>query len=246
MANNNPQRIELIHNDQNTRRMRMKAFFSQLFKGSKNSNSDYQAMTKSQLDDLSTDYDLRSFSEKDRYQAVFGKFNSIDIENAKDIKSLDHVNQLGQALTSDSKWDRKRKNGFFKKISEPLNELNQLDKDSEEYDQKRAQLIDNIESYLKSHNPYSTVGKARCEFAERLKFLLEDEASRKFDDGIYAEEDKEDEENKDLDMSDESFDEELSSDTKVKISFESLHEDAKQIRRSKTITQSAEKFAFEL
>lgn len=246
MATNNNLEIELIHNDQNTFRMRIKAFFSQLFKKSKDSNSDYMNMTKSQLDDLSTDYDLRSFSEKGRYQAVFGKFNSIDIKNAKDIESLEHVNQLGKALTSDSKGDRKKKNGFFKKISEPLNELNQLDKDSKEYDEKRTQLINNIESYLQSHNPRTTIGKARCEFAERLRFILEDEASRKFDDGIYGEEDKEDEENKDLEIDDESFDEELNTSVKEKVSLDNLLEDSKQIRKSKTISQSSEKSDFEL
>lgn len=173
----NKERYSYIYkNESNKFWFKLKANLGQLFRREKNKNSEMRAAVRGELEFLKSDYNLYTMSKKNFCQKVFGDFNTIRLIHGKDISSLNDISKLGDALTSESASDRKKKNGFYKLISEPLKQLKAMDVDSEEYKDKRAEIIGNIEKYLRKHNPSSKVGKARCEFAERLKFLLNEEA----------------------------------------------------------------------
>lgn len=173
----NTERYSYIYNNESNKFwFKLKANLGQLFKREKNKNSEMRAAVRGELEFLKSDYNLYNMDKEDFCQKVFGDFNTIRLVHGKDISSLSDISKLGDALTSESNSDRKKKNGFYKLISDPLKQLKAMDVDSEEYKDKRAEIVGNIEKYLKKHNPSSKVGKARCEFAERLKFLLNEEA----------------------------------------------------------------------
>lgn len=188
MGKKNNTRVSYIYNNESDRFwFKIKAKFGQFFKKEKNKNSDIRSSVRGQLEDLKSDYNLYYMKKDELCQRVFGEFNTIRLRHGKDISSLADISKLGDALTSESASDRKKKNGFFKLVSEPLMQLKDMDSNSEEYRQKRAEIVANIDKYLKKHNPSTKMGKARCEFAERLRFLLNEEAQIEVDEEFGVE-----------------------------------------------------------
>lgn len=232
--------IRLIYNRNvhNTIGLRIKAFFNQIFRGKKDSNSEIKLMVKAELEDLNTDYEFKELSESKKYNMAFANFRSIELENGKDISSLADITKLGNALTSDSEKDRRKENGFYRLISEPLHQLNQMEKDSEEYTNKRDELLGNIKTYLDSHNPYSKVGKARCEFAVRLDFLLNEE--KELEEELEEELDESEERDEELEsnISDEREDEIVNVNRRERISFNALVE-SRNVGLSNRVRRSA-------
>lgn len=167
---------DLIHNDPNPGlRFSIKAFFAQLFKGNKSDAINSRLAVKGDLDNVQTDYNLQNMSTNQRCEKSFENFYSLDEKDKQDIKSLKDANELGQSLTSTKARDREREGGFYKLVSEPLNRLADLEEGSEEYNKLKDKLLNNLDKYMDSHNPSSKIGKARCEFAQRLRFALSKE-----------------------------------------------------------------------
>lgn len=232
MGKNNNNRISYIYeNESDHFGFKLKAKLGQLFRKGKNKNSEMLASVRGQLEDLKSDFNLYAMEKNEICQKVFGEFNTIRLRHGRDISSIDHISKLGDALTSENASDRKKKNGFFKLISEPLMQLKDMDVNSEEYKQKRADIVCNIAKYLKKHNPSTKVGKARCEFAERLRFLLNEEAQAEIDNEyIMADKDED---------ADRSFSDDENS-VNEKTSFNNLIE-KKDIPHTKNMNRNKEK-----